>query len=133
MNMMQEVFGDAIYSYTRAQAIEDGVLVDVSETAKEAGFSVPVAITAAAWSDCVAWTVADCKRQAYQDEAGRLWDVLWMARVAARHGGDRLTFQFYRLPCGGKGRKPRRATLAMVIGPGDTLEPVITIMMPNED
>jgi len=26
---------DVIYSYTRAQAIDDGVLVDVTETARE--------------------------------------------------------------------------------------------------
>ncbi|MCF5089180.1 hypothetical protein GIW57_03195 [Stenotrophomonas sp. PA-6-5C] len=35
---------DLIHSYTRAQAIEDGVLVDVSDVAKEAGFKLPVAI-----------------------------------------------------------------------------------------
>lgn len=27
-------FGEVIYAYTRAQAIEDGTLVDVTETAK---------------------------------------------------------------------------------------------------
>ena len=31
------VFGDVIYSYTRKQAIEDGVLVDITEMAKEIG------------------------------------------------------------------------------------------------
>jgi type I site-specific restriction endonuclease len=31
------IFGEVIYSYTRAQAIEDGVLVDVTDMAKEAG------------------------------------------------------------------------------------------------
>jgi hypothetical protein len=31
-----------IYSYTRAQAIADGVLVDVSELAREAGFRFPL-------------------------------------------------------------------------------------------
>ena len=35
--MAQEIFGDVIYSYTRAQALADGVLVDVSERAKRAG------------------------------------------------------------------------------------------------
>jgi hypothetical protein len=39
--------------HTRTQAIEDGVLVDVSKTAKEAGFLYPVEITSAAWADCV--------------------------------------------------------------------------------
>jgi len=33
-----------IHTYTRAQAIEDGVLIDVSEMAREAGFRWPVAV-----------------------------------------------------------------------------------------
>ena len=43
-----------IFSYTRAQAIADGVLVDVSELAKQAGFRFPVAVTAGVWAECVA-------------------------------------------------------------------------------
>ena len=38
-------FGNVIYSYTRAQAIADGVLIDVTDEAKAHGFKVPVAIT----------------------------------------------------------------------------------------
>jgi len=34
---MEDTFGPVIFSYSRAQAIEDGVLVDVTETAKEGG------------------------------------------------------------------------------------------------
>jgi hypothetical protein len=37
---------DLIYAYTRAQALADGVLVDVSQMAREAGFKFPTAITA---------------------------------------------------------------------------------------
>lgn len=74
---------DLIHRYTRAQALEDGVLVDVSETAKEAGFRVPVALTQAAWADCVHWTEDDSASVVHQDQSGRLWDVLWMARLAA--------------------------------------------------
>ena len=36
---------DLIHSYTRAQAIEDGVLVDVSDVAKEAGFKIHTVVT----------------------------------------------------------------------------------------
>ena len=43
-------FDPAIFAYTRAQAIEDGILVDVSETAREAGFRIPVAITRTVWN-----------------------------------------------------------------------------------
>ena len=35
---VESFFGDVISTYTRAQAIEDGVLIDVSSMAREAGF-----------------------------------------------------------------------------------------------
>ncbi len=44
-NDLTEFFGNVIHTYTRAQAIEDGVLIDVSETSSEAGFKWPAAIT----------------------------------------------------------------------------------------
>ena len=44
---------DLIHSYTRAQAIADGVLVDVSATAREAGIRFPVALTCAVYARCV--------------------------------------------------------------------------------
>lgn len=131
---MAEIFGEPISSYSRAQALADGVLIDVTETAKEAGFRWPVSMTSTAWADCVAWDETDSHRQVPQDEPGRLWDVLWMAGRAARRGGaEPIKFQFYRVPRGGRGVRPRLVTLKMVAGPGDAGEPVITIMMPDED
>lgn len=127
---------DVIHSYTRAQALADGVLVDVTATAREAGFRISVALTRAVWADCVEWTEADEARKATtQDEAGRLWDVVWMAHLAARTAGnvERCTFDLYRVPREGRGNQPRRVSLAMQVGPGDNAEPVITIMQPNED
>ncbi len=64
------IFGPVVSSYTRTQAIEDGVLVDVSEMAQEAGFKHPVALTRAVWEDCVAWDEGDNNHQTYQDESG---------------------------------------------------------------
>jgi type I site-specific restriction endonuclease len=43
-----EIFGEPIHSYTRADAFADGYLVDVTDTAREAGFRFPVALTRAA-------------------------------------------------------------------------------------
>lgn len=135
MNTMNESFGEMIYSYTRKQAIEDGHLIDVSELASEAGFRVPVAVTRAAWADCVEWGEADSSSQTYQDETGRLWDVLWMAMNAARRGAgaQRLVFQLYRVPRGGRAVRPRLVKLVLHIGPGDSGEPVITILLSGED
>lgn len=128
------LFDDApIIHYTRAQALADGVLVDASEIAKEAGFKVPVAISEAAWRDCVEWTAEDSKRQTHQDQAGRLWDVVWMGARGAPRSGDRGTFQLYRVKRDGRSRDATLVTLAIHIGPGDAGEPVITIMLPGED
>ncbi len=134
-NATTELFGETIYVYTRAQALEDGVLIDVTEMATEAGFRWPVAITHAAWKDCVEWSDDDSRRQTHQDESGRLWDVLWMAFVAIRsaNGGTEINFQLYRVPKGGRRTKARLTTLKLVSGPGDVGEPVITIMLPQED
>lgn len=126
-------WGEMISSYTRAQAIDDGILVDVTETAQEAGFKWAVAITRAAWAACVEWSKQDSKRQAYQDEMGRLWDVIYMASLAARRGGDQTLFNLYRIPRGGRGVRPRLTTLKLQCGPGDYGNPVITIMLPDED
>jgi hypothetical protein len=43
-----------ISSYTRAQAIADGELVDVSTIAREAAIRFPVAITRTLWADIAA-------------------------------------------------------------------------------
>ena len=131
-----EFFGDVISMYTRAQAIEDGHLIDVSETAHEAGFTLPVAMTATVWADCVAWTEDDNKRQTYQDESGRLWDLCYMASQGIRtskDSGDRLMFQLYRVPRDGRSTKAELTTLKIIVGPGDTPDPVITLLLPNED
>ncbi|KAB0580712.1 hypothetical protein F7Q92_13065 [Ideonella dechloratans] len=131
---MTHPFGESISMYTRRAAISDGVLIDVSTMAREAGFRVPVALTAAAWEDCVRWDQADSNRQLHQDQAGRLWDVVWMASVAARRNrGSEVNLELYRVPRGGKATAPRKVRLVMSIGPGDEGEPVITVLMPGED
>lgn len=135
-------FDDApvIHRYTRADAIRDGMLADVTETAREAGFRIPVAITATVQDQCVRWTEDDAHRKprVHQDEGGRLWDVLWMAackaRKVARSGRNASSslFQVIVVPRPGHVRQ-RLRTLKLVIGPGDAAEPVATIMLPDED
>lgn len=130
-------FGPVVITYTRAQAITDGVLIDVTTMAKEAGFKWPVAVTNAVWDDCVAWTGDDTEAQGTpQDQDGRLWDVVWMASWAIRSnktGGDTLLFQLQRVPRDGKAKLPKLVKLKLVVGPGDRGEPVVTIMQPEED
>lgn len=123
---------EVIFRYTRAQAIQDGVLIDVTESAREAGFRVSVVVTSAVWAECVAWSE---KEELPQDESARLWDVLWMAAQAARgnrkSNADRLVYELFVVPLGGQ--QPKRRSLVLHIGPGDAGEPVMTIMLPGED
>ena len=140
---MREVFGEPISVYTRAQAIEDGQLIDVSAVAREAGIVWPVAMTSAAWADCVEWTDATEARNGYtgQIESGRLWDVVWMlslaVRSALRRGLDAsqqpLFYSLLRTPTAGRGVMPRKVTLKFMVGPDDNSRPCITVMLPTED
>ena len=125
--------GDVIFSYTRAQAIADGVLVDASETAKEAGVVFPVAVTDAVWRGYV--VPDDELRGSFgQSEQGRLWDILMVFVVAAKQSNGQQQIQFPVLFL----MKPHAAGSETVLlkahcGPGDHGEPVITIMLPHED
>lgn len=132
---LEAVFGQVISSYTRAQAIEDGELIDVTAQASETGFKVPVALTASAWVEVVAWSDEDSARQTHQDERGRLHDLLWVAFNLARHhkASNRMPFQHYRIARGGNGTRRTPTRLVMVIGPGDEAEPVVTFMLPNDE
>ena len=129
--MANELFGEVISSYSRAQAIEDGVLVDVSSVARAAGIKFPVAMTRTVWGKYVEVP----EGVSCQDETGRLWDILWMFRcAAARFNGDTLLFKLY-VRNHNRERLDSRdlVTLKAVCGPGDQREPVVTIMLPDED
>ena len=136
LSSLADIFGPVIMSYTRAQPLEDGVLVDAGPLAKEGGFHWPVALTRAVWEDCVAWTEADNHRQAYQDQTGRLWDLLFMAAMTIRAHkgkGNQLSLTLRRVPRDGRSTEAEDVTLKMLVGPGDHGEPVITILRPQED
>jgi hypothetical protein len=121
---------EVIHRYGRADALRDGVLIDVSATAREAGIRYPVALTAAAWARCV--TVppgVEC-----QDEAGRLWDVVYLLRLSIGRsaGGPEVRFGVH-VRDDNRGRTPPLVRLKALCGPGDQGEPVITVMMTDED
>ena len=126
----ESMFGELIHSYSRAQAMEDGVLVDCSPMAREAGIRVPVAMTCGAWGLCVALSAA--AKRAGNDESGRLWDVLWMLSLAMRRAGDASEVHFGVL-CVTERTTPSRVRLKALCGPGDDAEPVITVLLPEED
>ena len=122
---------DLIHSYTRADALRDGVLIDASHAAREAGLRYPVALTRAAWERCVAVPPGVL----CQDEAGRLWDVLWLLRCAIRGStGSAREVRFgVHVRNDNRERTPPLVHLKAVCGPGDQGEPVLTVQLPGED
>jgi hypothetical protein len=124
----ESLFGEVIFSYTRAQAIADRVLIDVTPTALEAGFRFHVAVTAA----LMAAVETMPKQYSHEDIEGRLWDVLWMASLAARRakpGCSRIAFEVILHI---EGTRRQYQTLVLDIGTGDTPDPVITIGFPAD-
>ena len=130
-NIDSNPFGDVVYAYTRAQAVADGVQVEVSKVALEAGIRFPVFL----WGWVYDAYVTVPPDVSGQDEAGRLWDVVWMTRFAilrARPGADRIPVALY---VRNDNRAARLVKLIATCGPLDIDDPApaITVMMADED
>ena len=126
-----DIFGPVLYTYSRSQAVADGLQVEVSTVAEEAGIRFPVFLTRAVYDSFVRVPPGVTG----QDEAGRLWDVVWMLRFAirkAQHGQARLPFALY---VRNDNKAPRLIKLVAMCGPLDIddPQPAITIMLPDED
>lgn len=133
-----------IASYTRAEAIADGYQIPVDSLLREdAGIRFPVFLTRTVWDKYVTVPM----EMKWQDETGRLWDILLMFSLQARKTpGAELEFKFccqlpdtgnwtkYEKVCEGN-RLLREVTLKAVIGPLDLdyPSPAITILLPDED
>lgn len=118
-----------IHSYSRAEALADGVLVAVdTELARNAGFRAPVALTQAVYQTCVLVPPGvNC-----QDETGRLFDVLWMTTLAYRDTGLRQPRVNVQLYVRNDNKAARLIRLMAEIGPGDDGKSVVTIGYPDE-
>ena len=124
-------FGEVLFAYTRKQALADGVQVEVTVTGREAGIRFPLFLTRAVFDAYV--TVPPGVTE--QDEAGRLWDIVWMTRFAllrARPGVERITVALY---VRNDDRAARLIKLIAMCGPLDldNPQPAITVMLPDED
>jgi hypothetical protein len=67
-----------------------------------------------------------------QDEAGRLWDVLYLLALAARRSAGAVVRFSVHVRDDNRAGTPPLVRLKAVSGPGDDGEPVITVMMPDE-
>jgi len=138
---ISEHFGEVIYAYSRAQAVADGVQVEVTNTAQEAGIKYPMFLTRAVFDNYVAVP----EGVTGQDETGRLWDIVWMTRFGiirlsrrsaakadGRPGCDRIPVAMY---VRNDNRAARLVKLIATCGALDIddPQPAITLMMPDED
>tara|TARA_Y100001951_G_C11263097_1_gene253768 strand:- start:181 stop:588 length:408 start_codon:yes stop_codon:yes gene_type:complete len=128
----ESYFGEPIHVYSRAQAIEDGVLVQLDkEITSEAGWKIPVACTRSVWEDFIFWN--ETKDGGHNDLEGRLWDVLFMGFVGACRNKENSTM-FFKLDVVPRGKfEAEEITLKCVIDGGDDGVPVATIMQKDED
>ena len=122
---------NVISVYTRAQAFQDGVLVDVSELAREAGFKWAVAVTDNLYHSYIVPALALVAEG--QSVQGRMWDVLMVLRHAIRSSKDDTYLRFSVLFQLSPGAAPVPVELVSVAGPDDDGSPCLTLMLPDDD
>jgi hypothetical protein len=115
-------FGEVIHSYTRKQAITDGVLVDLSQfEVVRQHWKHHVACTDTVWS-----LIETAVNEHAKDHIGILHDLSMCAKANMGHqSGDTIRFSCI------VGRSTYH--FKFHCGPGDTAEPVLTLMLPHED
>lgn len=120
-------------THTHAEAIQAGYLVEVSDTAKKFGFSVPVTLTRAVWERYI---IRHPSQKIHQDmsteERYRLLALL-AAAILAWHNRQ-YTFCFFEAYSKHDSDKtqPECITLLMHTEARHNPSAVITIMMPDE-
>jgi len=117
--------------YTRADALRDGVLVDLTDLARQAGFRIPLAVTEAVYRSYLDPSPELANEG--QSLAGRAWDLLQVLRFAAAVYPDCSEIHFKVLFVLSPGCPPEPVPLKALCHPGDDGSPVLTILLPQED
>lgn len=116
---------ELIFSYSRSEAIRDGVLIEVSaELLAEAGIKYHTTITCILWHGVIEPDAAS--KAAGQSVEGRLWDLLAVFRAFARRTSDSILLFPVRFLFDGCNH--RDVEIKSVCGPGDDPTPCITLM-----
>ena len=129
---------EVIHTYSHRQAVEDGLLIDVSDTARRMGFDVPVFVTNTIWTEVI------CPDRVI----GRLQVGLFLAYVKGilrnLHEEDALEDDLIELPMtlpmvgvhvvdrDGKEVEPEERTLWLHLDANDAGEPIFTILFPED-
>lgn len=128
---LTEIFGEVIHKYTRAQAIDDGFIIDCTEIAKSSGFKVPVGLTRQSWEYCIEYRGRLDEKAKSRIEHTRLIGLMTHTFIEVRKQRDASDVEFfYNLtPDNPQREKGTMIKLNVNIGPGDDLEPVLTISL----
>ncbi len=111
---------DIISVYDASMAEEDGILVNVTNEAKELGFKWTVRISRGVHELCT-----PPKSNKIQSYRGRLHDVLWMALIAIKRSKDQNLIA-YKLKIG------RKIETLWITIDGTMGEPALHIILPSE-
>lgn len=120
-----------IASYSRAQAIEDGVLVVVSEEAQQkARVLWPAVLTCALWAHLLPNTSDMAAGRSVERRLQEMLEMFVRAVVQAKgQGGDQLLFRSVFIEDG----RVVSYDVKVVLGPDDEGAPCLTFMLPDED
>lgn len=116
---VREFYGDPVSTHSRAKAIEDGDLVDVTAFAKGI-YRYPVAFTHALWS--LIESIPDGSRETLETRARAIL-VESVRAIPKGQGRDRITVISFIETRNGL----ISIELVAVCGPGDDAKPVVTI------
>jgi len=120
--------------YTRADAITDRLLIEIPPSLIHLyRLPWPVAVTAQAWADVIAWpTTAQQARPGqmrHESEEGRLFDVLFIAKTSHGSRPRHIDYPFtiWRVPPATPAHRRRPVRLVLSLHEGDHGETVATI------
>lgn len=122
---------NVIFSFSRAQAISEEILINVTAQAREAGFKLHTVVTDNLFHSYI--TPPAGLEGEGQSIEGRLHDVFFVLLAAirsAKAATDYVEIEVLFLMEPGRQEKVK---VVAVIGPGDEGEPVLTIMLPGDD
>lgn len=110
---------DLIHAYTRADALNDGMLLDVSNAVRPFGILPHTAVTAGVWGQAI---------DIGADLAFSLRSFCAVLAANIRRNRSTQGSEFtYTMQVRG-----RPVEIRVVLGPGDRSEPVLTIMLSGE-
>jgi hypothetical protein len=129
---------EVIYTYSHQQAVEDGMLIDVSLTARRMGFDVPVFVTNTVWAEAI------CPDGVNGGSRTALFLAYVKGILRNLHAEDALEDDLIELPMTlpmvgvhvvdreGNNVEPEERTLWLHLDANDEGKPIFKIMFPAD-